>query len=165
MRVRIGFQHHPHRRCVRAFISRFLTRWIFPFESVLFRIQEEGGPRPVTRSRSGCGSSVQSGYPPQADCNLPRSWAVVQFPPGLDPWPIRLSFSGNVLAGPKAAARYFSSAAPATGARSTAASHAVVCSAGCNAVRPTADTSNLLRAEPIIATVKEPTVSGSSKPA
>jgi len=91
--------------------------------------------------------------------------AVVQSPPGLDAWPIRSSFSDNVLAGPKAAARCFSSAAPATGARATAASPAVVCSAASNAVRPTADTSYLPRAELIIATAKEPTVSGSNKPA
>jgi len=83
----------------------------------------------------------------------------------LDAWPIRLLFFGNVLAGPKAAARCFSSAAPATGVRATAASPAVVCSAGSNAVQPTADTSNLPRVEPIIAIAKEPTVSGSSKPA
>ena len=95
----------------------------------------------------------------------PRSWAVVQSPPGLDAWPIRLSFSGNVLAGAKAAARYFSSVAPATGARATAASPAVVSSAGSNAVRPTVDTSNLPKVEPIIGTAKGSTVSGSSKPA
>ena len=52
-----------------------------------------------------------------------------------------------------------------TGVRATAASPAVVCSAGSNAVRPTADTSYLPRAELIIATAKEPTVSASSKPA
>ena len=55
--------------------------------------------------------------------------------------------------------------APATGARATAASPAVVCSAGSNAVRPTADTSNLPKVEPIIGTAKGSTVSGSSKPA
>ena len=38
----IGFPHHPHRRCVRAFILRFLPRWSFPFESESFRVQERG---------------------------------------------------------------------------------------------------------------------------
>ena len=54
---------------------------------------------------------------------------------------------------------------PLTGVRATAASPAVVCSAASNAVRLTADTSYRPRAELIIATAKEPTVSASSKPA